>query len=206
MIIGTEHKAKGKGTQNMRYTPEYDNLMNTIHDMSPRVYQMLSGHLKVRSECSIQHKNSKAPCFPIGIQDSTFELVNEYCEKYNWPKGYPLALAVDDTKLFATLAPIFDAQSQTWCLVGAVGEASITIPDYETYQQTIKKHLGDYSLATKIRLWALQIPVPGIPSLILAVLPISSTFKAHQLAEYQSILLRGLVSRGYSIISMASDG
>ncbi|KAE9401847.1 hypothetical protein BT96DRAFT_817314, partial [Gymnopus androsaceus JB14] len=202
MVIGTEREAKGKDTQNMRYALEYDNLTNTIHDMSPCVYRMLSGHLKLRSERSIQDKNSKASRFPIGIKDSTFKLVSEYCEKYNWPKGYPLALAVNDTKLFATLAPIFDSESRIWRLVGAV---TIT-PLQQRYAAIVFCSKCNLMLRIQVRLWALQIPIPGIPSLILAVLPISSTYKAPQLAEYQSTLLQGLISRGYGVILMAADG
>lgn len=55
-------------------------------------------------------------------------------------------------------------------------------------------------------MWCLQIPLPSVPPLVLAILPISSSFKAVDLSKYQIQLMRGLISRGFRIVSGASDG
>lgn len=55
-------------------------------------------------------------------------------------------------------------------------------------------------------MWMLQIPLPGVPPLILAVLPISSTIKGPELAKHQIALMKGLIARGFRVVSNASDG
>lgn len=55
-------------------------------------------------------------------------------------------------------------------------------------------------------MWVLQIPLPSVPPLALAMLPIGSKIKAPELAHHQIALVKGLISRGYRIISNASDG
>ncbi|KAE9388911.1 hypothetical protein BT96DRAFT_1025259 [Gymnopus androsaceus JB14] len=202
MVLGTDRELKGKGTQNFKYMPEYDDFMNILHDMSPRVYRMFSTHFKTRSNMFYQRRASQ-----LELQIVHLNWLRNTASRTIGRKGYPLALAVDDTKLFATLAPVFDSKSKTWRLIGTVGETSLIIPDFETYQKTVRENTHKYDTATKVRLWALQIPIPSIPGLIvLAVLPISSLYKAPELAKYQTTLLQGLTSRGYGVISMAADG
>ncbi|THV02572.1 hypothetical protein K435DRAFT_653008, partial [Dendrothele bispora CBS 962.96] len=57
-----------------------------------------------------------------------------------------------------------------------------------------------------IRVWMLKIPIPGVPALPLAILPISSTYKAPQLSKYQIKLLRGMISHSFTVISNSADG
>ncbi|KAJ6530898.1 hypothetical protein B0H10DRAFT_1967805 [Mycena sp. CBHHK59/15] len=60
--------------------------------------------------------------------------------------------------------------------------------------------------ATKLRLWVLQIPLPGVPPLIIAIMPIGSKVKGAQLAEWQLALMNGLISLGFRISSSGGDG
>ncbi|KAJ7843407.1 hypothetical protein B0H14DRAFT_2260811, partial [Mycena olivaceomarginata] len=74
----------------------------------PRAYRELQKHFPMRSECSIKHVISTTPHFPIGIAEETFVYAKEYVENYKYPLGAPLSLAVDDTKLFPALRPLYD--------------------------------------------------------------------------------------------------
>ncbi|KAJ6617205.1 hypothetical protein B0H10DRAFT_1797924, partial [Mycena sp. CBHHK59/15] len=57
-----------------------------------------------------------------------------------------------------------------------------------------------------LRLWVLQIPLPGVPPLIIAIMPIGSKVKGAQLAEWQLALMNGLISLGFRISSSGGDG
>ncbi|KAJ7111863.1 hypothetical protein C8R44DRAFT_632580, partial [Mycena epipterygia] len=54
--------------------------------------------------------------------------------------------------------------------------------------------------------WTLQIPLPRVPPLILAIMPIESKIKGPQLAEWQILLMKGLISRRFRITSSGGDG
>jgi hypothetical protein len=58
----------------------------------------------------------------------------------------------------------------------------------------------------QIRLWVLHIPLPKIPPVILAVLPITDGIKSEALANYCRILIDGLARKGIWVISYACDG
>ena len=64
------------------------------------------------------------------------------------------------------------------------------------------------SLATKLRLWVLQIPLPYVPPLVLAVVPLTSSTKASTLADFEQQLLQILLGSDESlcIVSLGSDG
>ncbi|THU78308.1 hypothetical protein K435DRAFT_700336 [Dendrothele bispora CBS 962.96] len=179
--------------------------MHVFYNSSPQAYKTVAQYLKLRTPRSIRDRQSKDPRFPIGICEQTFQRAEKYLEDYGWPKSFPLALSVDDTKLFATLAPLRDNQENTWVLVGTVGDQTIKIPDIDSYREFIDNG-KEYELSTKLRLWGLQIPLPGIPALPLAVLPISSSYKAPQLLVHQKSVFEGLISHGFTVLSNGSDG
>ena len=63
-------------------------------------------------------------------------------------------------------------------------------------------------LATKLRLWILQIPLPHVPPLILAVMPLASSTDAAPLAALEQKLLEFLIisEKPLCIVSLGSDG
>ncbi|THV04490.1 hypothetical protein K435DRAFT_595805, partial [Dendrothele bispora CBS 962.96] len=204
MILAKDREIEGKSMSNFKYTPAFDDFMHVLHSINPRSYRELTKHIKMRTERSVKKSNSRAARFPLGITEATFDLITQYLADYDWDITLPLALAVDDSKLFSTLAPLFDGPKSSWFLVGMTGTDMVPIPDIHAYHQFIEDN--HYSLATKIRVWTLKIPIPGVPTLPLAILPIDSKYKAAELSEYQTQLLRGIISRHFTVISNSSDG
>lgn len=83
----------------------------------------------------------------------------------------------------------------------------------KTLQQWVQKsdcdiieiqHFSDDCL--QLRLWTLQIPLPRVPPLVVAITPIEAKVKGPQLAEWQVRLAKGLISRGFRIIASGGDG
>ncbi|KAJ6558971.1 hypothetical protein B0H10DRAFT_1967125 [Mycena sp. CBHHK59/15] len=60
--------------------------------------------------------------FLVGIQDATFDYAQKYCEDYKYPLGAPLSIAVDDTKLFSALSPLYDGVKQKWFIDKTTGD------------------------------------------------------------------------------------
>ncbi|KAF7336404.1 hypothetical protein MVEN_02189300 [Mycena venus] len=153
----------------------------------------------------VRHVISTTPRFPIGITDETFVYGKQYLEDYKYPLGAPLSLAVDDTKLFPALRPLYDGVKKLWYIVGTTGD-HIAVPNPQGLHETLDKLEATAELATKLRLWVLQIPLPGVPPLAVAISPIGSKVKGPQLAERQIRLMEGLVSHGFRITSSGGDG
>ncbi|THU93771.1 hypothetical protein K435DRAFT_669626 [Dendrothele bispora CBS 962.96] len=201
MILAKDRELNGKSMANFKYTPPFDDFMHVLHTLNPRSYRHLSKHIKMRTEQSIRASNSRAPRFPLGITEFTFDNISQYLKDYNWDISLPLALAVDDSKLYSTLAPLFDGKKSSWFLVGMTGMDMVPIPDIDAYHQFV-----EVSTSLQIRIWTLKIPIPGVPTLPLAILPIDAKYKAPQLSEYQIQLFRGLLSHSFTVISTSADG
>nr|GAT49565.1 predicted protein [Mycena chlorophos] len=177
----------------------YDLRLDLFHQpsMLPRVAQAHSA-----SDHSI-YPVSRSPRFPFGITDETYGYAISYCTNYKYPRDAPLSLAVDDTKLHAALRPFHNRGK--WFIVGSTGEPmEVANPDHIVSK--LKQIEETQELATKIRLWVLQIPLSKIPPLVLALKAIGSKVKGPQLADWHLELMRGLIARGFRIISSASDG
>ncbi|KAJ7500733.1 hypothetical protein B0H11DRAFT_2225129 [Mycena galericulata] len=109
------------------------------------------------------------------------------------PRAYPLR-------------PLYDGEKGKWFIVGAVGPP-IEVPDIDALHATLDElEKNPPALATKLRLWTLQIPLPRVPPLALAIMPIESKVKGPQLAEWQLLLMKGLISRGFRVTSSGGDG
>ncbi|KAF7348037.1 hypothetical protein MSAN_01756100 [Mycena sanguinolenta] len=196
---------RGKGMQNFKYDTDMDEVFGLIHTLCPRAYRELRKHFPLRSERSIKHVVLTTPRFPIGIADETSVYAKQHLEDYKYPLGAPLSLAVDDTKLFPALRPLYDGVNKMWYTVGTTGE-HIAVPNAQGLHATLDNFKSSAELATKLRLWVLQIPLPGVPPHVVAILPIGSKVKGPELANWQIRLMEGLISHSFRITSSGGDG
>jgi len=146
-----------------------------------------------------------SPGFCQGISPQVLEHAHKYLDDYQYPADRPLALSVDDTKLLPAFRPYFDGSCKKWFLVSVAGEP-LEISDLGGLEEQIEQARSQ--LATKLRLWVLKIPLPRIPPLILAVIPLRSSTDAATLASLEQQLLHTLLAceKPLCIISLGSDG
>ena len=88
---------------------------------------------------------ARQPRFPIGIQDSTFDLVIEHLQKLDY-KG-PLSLACDDTKLLPAFRPYVDKETGQHFILGSTGEPFL-VANPEELTSVIAK--GEIEKASKV--------------------------------------------------------
>ncbi|KAJ7201855.1 hypothetical protein GGX14DRAFT_571116 [Mycena pura] len=201
--MANERRIRGVGMQNFRYPREFSEWGLLIRMSSPRAYRNIAQEFRMESERSIRNRTSKQPRFPLGITSENFEYLDRYCDKHGYPRGYPLCLSVDDTKLFPAMQPLYDGQVKSWFLVGLPGETQLQTATPEDLEKLMDiKHTP----AAKVRLWAIQIPFPGIPPLAFAILPIGLKITASELTKYQLRVMFGLAERKFRFISNVADG
>ncbi|KAI0282652.1 hypothetical protein BC826DRAFT_921590 [Russula brevipes] len=200
-----ERREKGLGRQNMKYPPALDEWCHELLCIRPEAYRSFRLQFAGRTDRNFLLKRSMSPGFTQGISSRTLERALKYLEDYRYPSNAPLSLSVDDTKLLPAFRPHFDGASKKWFLVGNIGYP-LEVSDISTIEAQIENARDQ--LATKLRLWVLQIPLPHVPPHILAVMPLASTTDTATLVEMEQRLLQVLLSSDTSlcIVSLGSDG
>ncbi|KAJ7222307.1 hypothetical protein GGX14DRAFT_558396 [Mycena pura] len=159
MVLAKDRQLRGVGMQNFPYPPDFREWGAWIRMSSPRTYRNMAQQFRMESECSIKHRQSQRPRFPIGITAESFTALQQYCKDYDYPIGYPLCVSVDDTKAFPAMQPLYDGPEKTWFLVGLPGETQLSVTSTTELEKLMdQKHTP----ATKLRLFVVQIPFPGI--------------------------------------------
>ncbi|KAJ6618077.1 hypothetical protein B0H10DRAFT_2379381 [Mycena sp. CBHHK59/15] len=191
---------RGVGMQNFKYAPAWDEMAHIINIHSPRAADALREHIPLRSHRTFRCKEAREPRFPMVIDDRTFTLVQEHLAALKY-EG-PVALSCDDTKLFAGLRLYHDKIQKADFLVGGV-DGPIRVVD----SAAMKKILADPTIVrgTKVRVWCLTVPLPGITPLVVAAQPIHD-MTADELLHPLEKILYGLLDRKIRVISYACDG
>ncbi|KAJ7197465.1 hypothetical protein GGX14DRAFT_574247 [Mycena pura] len=205
-VLVHDRISKGRKLTNLKHHEDLDAIGGLVYAISPHCYRELKKAGVVwRSERSIQKKISSAPRFPIGFKPQTYDNAKKYCADYGYPLGAPVSVAVDDTKLHAALRPFYDGPKKKWYIVGTTGEP-MEVMDPDEINSILEELRRTGELATKLRLWIMQIPLSKIPSLVLAVKAIGNKVKGKQLAVWQLELMRGLISHGFRVAGSGGDG
>ncbi|KAG9086887.1 hypothetical protein FRC06_002840 [Ceratobasidium sp. 370] len=125
------------------------------------------------------------------------------------PKAYNLLgkhLPLPAEQNLRKFSPYFDGQAGKWYLLGGVGEPIAVDDEVEGVERRIADAVENSELATKCRLWTLQVPMVGVPVFIVAAMPISSTLKAEDLLVSHNQLMNGLLDTSVCVVSYATDG
>ena len=205
LVVNAERLEKGLGRQNMKYPPAFDDWCHELLCIQPEAYRSFCLQFSGRTERSFLSKRSASPGFCQGISQQVLEHALRYLNDYKYPQNTPLSLSVDDTRLLPAFRPYFDGSTKKWYVVGHVGEP-LEVSDIGTLESQLEGARA--SLATKLRLWVLQIPLPCVPPLVLAVVPLASSTNAETLAKLEQQLLDILLGSDNSlcIVSLGSDG
>jgi hypothetical protein len=205
LTIEAERREKGHGLQKMKYPPAFDDWCHELLCIRPEAYRSFRTQFAGRTERSFLSKRSVSTGFGQGISQHALERAKKYLSDYQYPHNAPLALSVDDTKLLPAFRPYYNGTTRKWFLVGNTGEP-LEVSDISALESQINGARD--SLATKVRLWVLQIPLPHVPPLILAVMPLASSTDAATLANLEQQLLAILLGSDppLCIVSLGSDG
>lgn len=106
-----------------------------IHRVKPLLRKIISSH-----------KEAREPRFPMKICDRTFKLAKSHLAALDYHG--PVALACDDTKLFAVLRLFWDKEEGSYFLVGACG-GPIRVLDVDAAQGVLMD--PKVKKATKVR-------------------------------------------------------
>ncbi|KAG7095522.1 hypothetical protein E1B28_006260 [Marasmius oreades] len=201
MLVKRSKAERGVGLQNFRHAPDLIQIAHMVQMHSTVAYQFLREYMPLPTVRALQQLRSKEPSFPLDIEEETFVRAAHYLSvmAYNGP----VALSCDDTKLLPALRPYYDKPNDCYYVIGAVGKPLI-LGGPDEFRDIVKE--GVIVKATKLRLWCLQIPLPGVPTIVLAAKAIPGNLNAATLTEYSWEIISGLLRHGINVRSYACDG
>ncbi|KAI1783947.1 hypothetical protein LXA43DRAFT_902571 [Ganoderma leucocontextum] len=201
VMVKKDKLERGVGMQNFKFAPAYDEFLHIINAHSPKAYRFFRQHLPGRTQRSIQYNEALQPRFPIGVCDETFSIVAGHLDalEYNGPVG----LGCDDTKLLAGFDPVYDKGKGAFLVLGGIGEP-MPVANPEEVTRAIQD--GKIKKAEKIRIWIIQIPLPGVLPIILAAVGIGNKTTASFLWDYHERILTGLCEHNINVVTSAHDG
>ncbi|KAF9472308.1 hypothetical protein BDN70DRAFT_818838 [Pholiota conissans] len=185
----------------MSYGPDLVEFSHILFTHSPMAYDNVRDILTLPDPRTLRIQRARLPRFPIGIQPRTFELVCDTLTKLNY--SGPVALSCDDSKLLASFRPYYDEEKEAYFIMGHVGEP-YQLVDHESFRRVVMEK--KLEKATKLRLFCLQVPIPKVPTIIVAALAIPENLAAPDLIGYTWDILTGLLERNVSVASYATDG
>lgn len=199
-----EREAGGSGMQNFNYPPIFDEICHELACTRPEAYRTFQRAFGGRSERNFLVKRSAMPLFQQGITATTHEHAVRYVKELNYPLNGPVALSVDDSKVHKALTPEYNKETGKHYLVGTEGQA-YEVADINALEDDIAR--AQELQADKLRLWVLQIPLPNVPPLMLAAVPISN-MSAQELCDLEKRILDVLIGGpdALRIVSLGSDG
>ncbi|KAF9459537.1 hypothetical protein BDZ94DRAFT_1381618 [Collybia nuda] len=201
MVIKRDKQERGVGMQNFKYAPDLVEFSHIMLTHSPRAYESLRNILPIPDPRSLKVHTSRLPAFPRGIQDRTFQLVKDHLKMLEYTG--PVALSCDDTKLLASFRPYYDKELEGYYIIGHIGEP-YQLANAEEFLDVVKN--GNLQKATKLRLWCLQVPLPKVPTIVVAAMGISNSETAADLFPYLWRIVSGLLERDIQLTSYAADG
>lgn len=92
-----------------------------------------------------RQKEAREPGFPMEICDCTFDLAKTHLVELNYCG--PVALACDDTKLFAALRLFWNKKEESYFLVGACN-GPLRVPDVDAAREALEN--PEIKKATKV--------------------------------------------------------
>lgn len=162
LLSKADRDQRGKGMQNFRYAPAFEEFMHIINIHSPRAYRFIQKNFPAPSDRHFRFalkdtthyrrssysrlKEARQPRFPITICDQTFESVKSTLEALQYDG--PVVLSCDDTKLFESARMYWDGVQKAFFVVGIVdGPVQVSNPD------DLQAILKNKKLASKVCLF-----------------------------------------------------
>ncbi|KZV87329.1 hypothetical protein EXIGLDRAFT_620792 [Exidia glandulosa HHB12029] len=185
----------------MKWNPDYDRVAHELVMGSPRCYNIFKTHFPARTARSFQVQRAKAGHFTVGITSETVQRIEKYLSDYAYDDV--LILGCDETKVNLSWRTDWSDEKQSWILLGGVGDP-IPFRTPEELRETITKNAPEQ--ASKVRVWNVQIPLPGIPPRPVCVVPVGSSTNGEMLLEMHHNVYAATRTAGARVLTYSCDG
>ncbi|KAI9610488.1 hypothetical protein H4Q26_006630 [Puccinia striiformis f. sp. tritici PST-130] len=198
VAIRNEREKSGKALTGVPFASGFDDFMMTLAAISPRgalLFRETFAGRSLRSQRHIQAKNSLQ--LADGLALVNFKQVSSILEALNYTG--PLAVGSDQTVCLKSL------RAHDGFLVGAQG-GDIKFNSEEDLKKITEHIIINKSFCSKLRAYTIQVPLPGIPTYVVALLASNDKENATEIIETHRQVLQLCNQADMKILSISSDG
>ncbi|KAH9450993.1 hypothetical protein Pst134EB_018498 [Puccinia striiformis f. sp. tritici] len=198
VAIQNDRERQGKALTGVRFSTSFDSFMMTLAAISPRGAQLFRETFAgrtLRSQRDIRAKDSMQ--LADGLSLVNFERVSSILKDFNY--AGPLAVGSDQTVCLKSL------RAHNGFLVGAQG-GDLKFDSEENLKKITQRIILEKSFCSKLRAYTIQVPLPGIPTYVVALLASKDKENSTDIIETHKQVLHLCNQAGMKIISISSDG
>ncbi|KDR66292.1 hypothetical protein GALMADRAFT_283972, partial [Galerina marginata CBS 339.88] len=200
MVKRTERLEKGKSLRNMKYSSGFNDFCNILGSVSTRAYRTFQRHFGGPAVRSMRQMRARLPRFRPDINVANVEMARLALEKYGY--SGPVALSWDDTELEPAISVYQDGKDSVLVIGGVDGPIKVqSLTEYDVMVEKTKIIEAD-----KLRVWLITVPLPKIPSIMVAAVARGSKVPAEGLFEMHRKLTGLLAGAGIHPVSLSADG
>ncbi|KAA1079477.1 hypothetical protein PGT21_012652 [Puccinia graminis f. sp. tritici] len=200
MAVSVRHEREsvGKSLTGVQFSPQFDDFMMTLAAISPRgahFFQETFAGRSLRSQRDIRAKTSMQ--LTDGLSVINFERISSILKTLDY--SGPLAVGSDQTVCLKSL------RVHNGFLVGAQG-GDIKFDSEEQLKSLTQDIVKSQNFCPKLRAYTIQVPLPGIPTYVVALLASKDKESSSDIVETHTKFVKMCDKSGMKILSLASDG
>ncbi|EGG10021.1 uncharacterized protein MELLADRAFT_94343 [Melampsora larici-populina 98AG31] len=198
VAIKAERENNGKSTRGMRIDSCLDEFVMTLGAISPRALNLFNDNFAGRGNRSLRMIRAKEGFHLVdGLHIDNFTRIAQVLKDLGY--SGPIAAASDQTVCVKRL------RHHNGFLVGAQG-GDISFTDASELPDLVKNIVKNKELCSKIRAYTLQVPLPNIPTFIVALIASCDKETSNDILEGHMKFLELSREAGLNILSIGADG
>ncbi|EGF98071.1 uncharacterized protein MELLADRAFT_96196 [Melampsora larici-populina 98AG31] len=196
--VRAEREEAGKTLQGMRIDAHLYDCLTTLGAMSKSALKLVTKNFVGKTlRCQrLDRARSKTEIYD-GMTQANFNRAGAILSELGY--SGPVAVGSDQTVCVQTL------RHHRGFIVGAQG-GDIPFNNPKELQDLLEKIKKEKLLCSKIRAYTIQVPLPNIPTLVVALLASPSDEGAEQIAELHNNVIQMSSAAGINVLSIGADG
>ncbi|EGF99437.1 uncharacterized protein MELLADRAFT_94635 [Melampsora larici-populina 98AG31] len=198
VAIKAERESQGKSTRGMRIDSCLDDCLTTLGAMSTSALGLFNHNFAGRTARSQRMIRAKTGMqLEDGLKLANFEKVAQFLSNLGY--SGPVAGASNQTVCVKTL------RHHNGCLVGAEG-GDIPFEHAEELANIVKNITEEDKLCGKIRAYTLQVPLPNVPTFVVALIASPAKENAGDILSQHKEFMNLCQASGINLLSIGGDG
>ncbi|EGG08232.1 uncharacterized protein MELLADRAFT_85034 [Melampsora larici-populina 98AG31] len=202
MIMGcairAEREEAGKSLRGMRIDTHLNDCLTTLGAMSKSALKLLTENFVGKTlRCQRMDRARSKTEIEDGMVQGNFDRAAAILTELGY--SGPVAVGSDQTVCVQTL------RHHRGFIVGAQG-GDIPFDNPDELQKMLEKIKKQNNLCSKIRAYTIQVPLPNIPTLVVALLASASDEGADEISVLHDNMIRMSQASGINVLSIGADG
>ncbi|EGG10901.1 uncharacterized protein MELLADRAFT_92264 [Melampsora larici-populina 98AG31] len=198
VAVKAERVNSGKTTRGMKIDSCLDEFVMTLGAISPRALSLFNDNFAGRSQRSLRMIRARDDMHLLdGLHITNFNRISQVLKELGY--SGPIATASDQTVCVKRL------RHHNGFLVGAQG-GDISFDDPSELPDLVRSVVKKKELCSKIRAYTLQVPLPNVPTFVVALIASCDKETSNDILENHHTFMKLSQDAGINILSIGADG